>query len=358
VTGDAMRAEPRTGSAGGARRAHDGGRLVALAATPPRCSGRGVALVAAAAAALLAGCAHPPPPPTAWDWHATATETEVAAFRDTSSLLAGRDAPRPGRLVAAGDCALFGLCLLDGNERREWFLRLTAMADEPPGWPMERFVVPADSPLARLEYGPPPAGSDPTAEVEVMLPRSLTVAIEVFDGELRRIANVRVIAGRAFFDGAVAGCRAAIAAARNAAPPRGGEGRTSAEVGARVAVGHVIAIVRATKSLLAILREIARLPPLWTLLRGVRVRYDMALDRAVPATAPDGGAACAFPLRLLINGNPALLCTVTAAAPAPPLRVCGGFTRLVARDPEDADRRVVLTLLAARCARPPAVASP
>jgi hypothetical protein len=42
------------------------------------------------------------------------------------------------------------------------------------------------------------------------------------------------------------------------------------------------------------------------------------------------------------------LCTVTAVEPIAPVRVCGGFVRLVARDPEDPDRRVLLTLLAAR----------
>ena len=71
-------------------------------------------------------------------------------------------------------------------------------------------------------------------------------------------------------------------------------------------------------------------------------------------TAADGGPAFAFPLHILINSRPALLCTVTAAEPVTPIRVCGGFTRLVACDPEDNERRVVLTLLAARAAARPA----
>jgi hypothetical protein len=99
---------------------------------------------------------------------------------------------------------------------------------------------------------------------------------------------------------------------------------------------------------MSILREVASLPPLWTLLHGVRVSFGMAFDRALPVTAGEAEPAFEFPLRISINSSPALLCTVTAAEPVSPIRVCGGFTRLVACDPEDHGRRVVLALLAAR----------
>jgi hypothetical protein len=303
--------------------------------------GRRARCATLAAGALLAGCAHPPPPPTTWDWHARATDPEIAAFRDWRTLLDGRDAARPRESVRPGDRVLFGLCLLDGDERREWFLRVTALTEELP-------PVPGEPPATIRQWVagthslvlPRPPGRFVRRPVEI---RGERLRVEVFDGELAPIADEEIGVTGLLYDGAFHGCQEAV----SMVPAPFGR---SAAAGARSALFDVFRVIRETPSLLRILREVARLPPLWTFFRGVRVTHDSALDHAVAAVAPEGGPAFAFPLRVLINGTPALLCTVTAAEPVPPLRVCGGFTRLVASDPRDPTRRVVMTLLAARCA--------
>jgi hypothetical protein len=92
--------------------------------------------------------------------------------------------------------------------------------------------------------------------------------------------------------------------------------------------------------------------PSASLLGGVRLSAGASFAHARPTIDPATRShGFEFPLRVQMNRVPGLLCTVTAVEPAPPLRVCGGFTRLVGHDPEDPARRVVLQLLAARCAR-------
>lgn len=295
---------------------------------------------------MLAACAVPPAPPTDWDWHASASAAELDGFDGHTDLLDGFDTPRPGTLVRTGDCALFGLCLLDGERRREWYLRLTALDDEQIT-DRRKVKVPANSQIARWFDSSSDATPDADGNIEVDLPWPHDMRVEVFDGKRKRLADERHVFSPSLFDGALLGCLEATMVppppARSLFEPPTHESR------AVYSVMNVMGIVRGAKSLLAILREVAQLPPLWTLLRGLRVGTGMSLERAVPEPTTDGSIAFAFPLRVVINGNPALLCTVTAVDPMPPLRVCGGFTRVVAQDPANADRRVVLTLLAARC---------
>lgn len=293
-------------------------------------------------AAMATACAHPPPPPTDWRWRTTATDTELRGFAKAATLLDGMDEARPGALVAAGDRALFGVRLLDGEDHREWFLRVTALQDE-------EALAPVDAPttIAQLLASTRPAflGWRPGQYVLQPQPvRSERLRIEVFAGDLALLGDEEVAVTGLLFHGAVAGCQGASSIVP---PPRNG---VSPQTSAVFALGDVMRVVKETDSLMAILREVARLPPLWTLLRGVKVSLGTELAMAVPVPTPDGSVAFSFPMRILINGHPALLCTVTATDPAPPVRVCGGFTRLVAQDPDDAERRVVLTLLAARSA--------
>lgn len=321
----------------------------AVAAPPPpaRPSSVCTARSFAAATLLLAGCAHPPPPPTTWDWH-IAADADETIFANASTLLDGFDPRRPGERVAAGDQVLFGVRLLDGpvdgGERRDWFVRFTAIEDEP--IPAE----PGHGPTTIAQWfacGPIERVAAPGRYVrEAVDLRGVRLRVEVFDGELQPLADDEVAIMGFLFEGAVAGC----AEAATVVPPP--PGALSAAYRARAAIHEVMRVVRKTPSLLAILREIAQLPPLWTLFRGVRVISPASLEHAIPVADPGGGTGYEFPLRVVINGTPALLCTVTAVAPTSPLRVCGGFTRLVASDPEDPERRVVLTLLAARRSAP------
>lgn len=231
---------------------------------PSLARGTAAAARAAALGALLGACSLPPAPPTEWSWYATVGDTDLAAFRDARTLLDGVDAPRAGEHVAAGDCALFGVCLLDGGERREWFLRLTALADEPPPDPTLRpaTVVQLFASSSRFLSLEQPG----RYVLEPRATRGERVRIEVFDGDLAASAVDEVAVTGFLFEGGFAGCREAASIVR---PPKH---ELSAADRAHFALSDVVRIVRETPSLMSILREVASLPPLWTLLHGVRGR--------------------------------------------------------------------------------------
>jgi len=232
----------------------------------------------------------------------------------------GIDAPRIDASLTNGDAALFGLHLLRAGDIRSWFVRITALEDE------------------------------------AATPDGLSLRIEVFDGQARPMAIEAVTVTKHLIGGAARAC--AVADHESTASPRDPAVHSvfglsqSDKTRATFAVMDVLRIVENTDALADILWQSVRRPPVLSLLGGVRVTAGMSFAHARSTFDPTTGTpAFQFPLRIMVNKAVGLLCTVTAVDPAPPLRVCGGITCLVAHDPEDPARRFVLQLLAARCSR-------
>jgi hypothetical protein len=266
------------------------------------------------------GSAPSPEPATDWNWRTETTDAEQASLPSANLLMQDIDAPRIDAPLTKGDAALFGLHLLHGGETRSWFVRITALENE-----------------AATDDG-------------------LALAIEVFDGQTRPIATETVTVTRNLIGGVTRACTAPNRADATSPPdpPRHAIVSLSQSHNARAlfTVMDVLRIVENTDALADILWQAVRRPPVLSLLGGVNVSAGMSFEHARPTIDPATGTpAFEFPLRINVNKVPGLLCTVTAVEPAPPLRVCGGITRLVGHDPEDRTRRVVLRLLAAHCAR-------
>jgi hypothetical protein len=266
------------------------------------------------------GSVPPPAPGTDWSWRTEVTDAETASFPSASSLMRGIDKPRIDAPLSNGDAALFGLHLLRDGDIRSWFVRITALEDE---------AATADG---------------------------LSLRVEVFDGQTRPIATERVTVTKHLIDGATRACTTANH--EDAAFPHDPSVHSipglsqSDEARAMFAVMDVLRIVKDTDALADILWQAVRRPPVLSLLGGVNVSAGMSFAHARSTIDPATNTpAFQFPLCIKVNRAVGLLCTLTAVDPAPPLRICGGITRLVAHDPEDPTRRCVLRLLAAHCAR-------
>lgn len=233
----------------------------------------------------------------------------------------GIDAARIGEPLTSGDSVLFGLHLLHGGDVRSWFVRVISLEDE-----------------------------DGIGD-------GLSLRVDVWDGSAMPIASETVAVTKHLTSGAMRGCVVASksdeASAPDRSPPaaRGFMFARSAKSRALFAVMDVIRIVEQADVLADILWQAVRRPGVLSLLGGVRITAGMSFAHAKAVIDPATRVAgFEFPLRLNVNKVPGLLCTVTVVDPFPPLRTCGGITRLVAYDPHDPTRRVVLRLLAARCA--------
>jgi hypothetical protein len=237
------------------------------------------------------GCSSAPPIPERVAQHAEPEACESPASR---ALLAGFDPQRPGAGLRSGDAALFGLSLQDDGAALRWLVRITSL------------------------------------EHEAYADDGISLRVELFDERARPTASEVVLVSSHLLHGARVRPVATAAASK---PGEGGFGASA-------------------DALADILWRAIRRPSLLSLFGGIRVSAGVAVaDGRTTVDAITGQPAFEFPVRIQVNRSPALLCTVTAVEPAPPLRVCGGFTRLVGTDPEDATRRVVLQLLAARCGR-------
>jgi hypothetical protein len=255
------------------------------------------------------GCSSAPPIPERVAQHAEPEACESPASR---ALLAGFDPQRPGAGLRSGDAALFGLSLQDDGAALRWLVRITSL------------------------------------EHEAYADDGISLRVELFDERARPTASEVVLVSSHLLHGARVRPVATAAASK---PGEGGFG-ASADAHAVAAVMDLLRVVEDSAALADILWRAIRRPSLLSLFGGIRVSAGVAVaDGRTTVDAITGQPAFEFPVRIQVNRSPALLCTVTAVEPAPPLRVCGGFTRLVGTDPEDATRRVVLQLLAARCGR-------
>lgn len=239
---------------------------------------------------------------------ALADEFDDSVFALGRTILDGIEPPHD-ELLAVGDRVLYGVALVDEQGARTWYVRITSL------------------------------------EAEATIGDGLALHVELFDDSARLVANHDAHIARYLIGGIVRGC---VEFATVRVP---GESMALSERGkARAALVDVLRTVEASAALSRVFWRVVRKPTTTSVLGNITVSVDSSqLDLAHPETNPLGdGSAFAFPLRVLVNKKPALVCKMTVVEPRPPVRLCGGVAALVGHDPDDPRRRVVVQLLAAR----------
>ncbi|MBI2518423.1 MAG: hypothetical protein HYV95_16205 [Opitutae bacterium] len=106
-----------------------------------------------------------------------------------------------------------------------------------------------------------------------------------------------------------------------------------------------------------VLDQVLQKPSLWSVAsnRGVNVGFNY--DWNAVGMLPDGTLGLAtrvheFPMKMSLNGRPALDMTLTVTETRPPLRSCAGLVSLTAQHPTDKAKFLYLRLLSARPAPP------
>lgn len=114
--------------------------------------------------------------------------------------------------------------------------------------------------------------------------------------------------------------------------------------------------VQQTPNLRSILMEVMDKPSFWSVVRNLGVTASMGLsyDNVGPLSPAVQGFPSSTPIYSLsavvnINDRQALNLTMIAAAPRPPLLICGGIVGLLAENPEDADNYLTVRVVSAHC---------
>ncbi len=307
-------------------------------------------------AALLVGCAAPtmlpPVPPGAF------APLSLAEFPGAAALLEGFD-PRTGDADwAASDRLLFGLQLDGDGDSVRWLL----LVELPLG---QRLRARAPDGSERLTAGGPVA----TWRFQVQHadgPREITI-------ESRLVAaRARVFTGAGELltdtedtlptDVLAHGLVAAVEHARDATGHARDAGTTPVPdrtmLEGLLAVQRLLEIVRGNDALADYFWRVVEKPSVWSVLThfGVDVSVDFALERSapvgLPAPLPPGPPSYAVPLRIDVNGSPALFVDLLASDAQRPYALCGGIVAAIARHPTRPERTFRMQLLAARLGPP------
>ncbi|MBL9077033.1 MAG: hypothetical protein JNL08_05995 [Planctomycetes bacterium] len=141
------------------------------------------------------------------------------------------------------------------------------------------------------------------------------------------------------------------------------QGRSTVDAG-DTDIEPVVAAIVGTLALLNVVQEddalaeyfwqVVEKPSVWSILTGLGVRATMSMEfehsvpaPRLPAGLPAVDRAFLVPLRIDVNGSPALLADVVAVDARRPYALCGGMVAAVARHPSNPDITFELQLLGA-----------
>ena len=292
------------------------------------------------AAGALASCAAAPveqPAPTS-----VFPSLSHAEFPGAQRLLEGFDERTPDVDWVPGDRALFGLRLETGDEAFSWLLDVEALAPA---------TIPALSHAVRVGDTGWMISTDPVPT---------DVVARVFDGNGHLLTDTRIRLPAGYLS---RGVLAAIDRSRtsNASPaePRLQPGELLELIRdqhcARLAIQSMLSIVQHDEELAAYFWQVVEKPSVWSVLGhfGITVDVDLPFEASiaaeVPASLPPADRACSVPMRIDVNGSPALFLDLLVVDARRPYSLCAGIVAAIARHPSDAGVRLRLQLLAARC---------
>jgi len=307
-------------------------------------------------AALLAGCTAPPPavpPPRA---------LLAADFPGAAALLTGFDERTDGPWTS-GDAVLFGLRLHKAQQEHRWLLHLSiALGEELVGRLGDDEARTLDV-LWGKKVSPYTAKSGEQSRDLEIESRMLPVRATVHDAEGKVLGASTVVLPA---DLLRAGMLPAVDAAL-AQPPGSPEtlDPKTMEPFVRALLGlmSLFGVVQEGSVLRDYFWQVVEKPSVWSLATklGVEATLSAAFEKSLPASElPPGlpalGRGCTIPLRIEVNGAPALLADVLAVTAARPYSLCGGMVAATARHPSRPDLQFDIALLAARCGTASSVA--
>lgn len=129
-------------------------------------------------------------------------------------------------------------------------------------------------------------------------------------------------------------------------------------VQAMIAVMSLLNVVQEDDALADYFWQVVEKPSIWSVVTGLGVKATMSMpfEQSLPATRlppglPPTEPAYVVPMRIDVNGSPALLADVVAVDARRPYALCGGMVAAVARHPSNPDITFELQLIAAHCGK-------
>lgn len=130
-------------------------------------------------------------------------------------------------------------------------------------------------------------------------------------------------------------------------------------VEAMIAMMALLNVVQQDDALAEYFWQVVERPSVWSVVTslGVRATLSMPFEQSLPATRlpaelPAADSAYVVPLRIDVNGSPALLADVVATDARRPYALCGGMVAAIARHPSNPHITFELQLLSARLGKP------
>lgn len=300
-------------------------------------------LLACAAAACSSAPIARPAPATSF------APLPLGEFPGASQVLSGFDERSSDADWRVHDQALFAMQLEKDGEVVRWLLHLDAPFGNRVGMapPDGMDVIIGQSWGYTLQEAD---GSHRECTIESRL-ASVNVKVMAADGGLLTQAEIRLpfeILGRGLL-------RAIDSTLANDGAGTPGEAGASVQVEAFLAIFALLDIVRNDESLADYFWQVIEKPGLWSLITnfGVSTRIDLPFAQSVavsvPAPIPPAERAFAVPLRIDVNGSPALFVDLLAIEPSRPYAICGGIVAAAAQHPTRPGTTFRVQLLAARC---------
>lgn len=290
----------------------------------------------------------------------------VEAFPGAAAILSGFDAEGDDREWAIGDQALFGLRLQKGDEVQCWLMHLRVQGARQPKQ-HGTFKMQDGTEVGGIEFDLNNYGTQSftgqqegepfTCRIKSLL---LPVAVTIYDGSGQQLGSSQVqlpadVLGRGLLPSIDAGL--AFEKARLAGKPMAAAARAALRqpmLDGYVCLMSIVNLVQEDDVLAQYFWQVVQKPGVWSVLTslGVQVSTSMQLERSVPAampaTMPYLDRAMVLPLRIDVNGEPALFVDVLATTPRRPLALCGGMVAAAARHPTDGRLHFDVQLLASR----------
>lgn len=258
-----------------------------------------------------------------------------------------------------GDQVLYALRLRKGDEVRRWLLRLDVVLGE------SLIARVEDSSEQKIELWENQTWTYRTTEhgesrEHRVTSKMLPVGVVVSDANGHELTKSLVkLPAHLLGHGLLPAIDCALA---GAAADGDGADRTD--------IRPVVEAILGTMSLLNVVQEddalaqyfwqVVEKPSLWSVVTGLGVQATMTMpfEQSLPATRlpadlPPVDRAYVVPLRIDVNGSPALLADVVAVDARRPYALCGGMVAAVARHPSNPDVTFELQLLAARLGKEP-----
>lgn len=238
---------------------------------------------------------------------------------------------------------------------REWYLRVTAVADTIQLSSGEKFTARDRVKVTRTED---PSGPRLVVDFDLVL-----MAVELFDGAGKKVsASTAMMPSICLQHGLtefIEQERAGVSIMRTEEPlERTPEGELKAtdlqmrNISGWLAIMKLPEFLNRNKSVEGLVRQLIERPGVLSVVMngGVSMSLQMRGKDAAPVAAAAGMSSPVYevPMLVLINDRTAMECRLRVAPAAPPLGPCNGLVAIDASNPRDPGKRVSVRLLAAR----------